>query len=299
MTVETASMSNSRESPSKSKRKRASRSSSSGSSSSGSSSSSSASSRSSSSSSTNSSSSSSRSSSASTSPEKKITRNPKASNDNRTSGKRSSDHDGKHEVSSRDNQTRGSPSAARRQEKEPESTRVYIGRLSLNVNKDHLTEIFSTFGTIKEVDLVPHRIHAHLHRGYAHIEFATPESAQQASKYMDGGQIDGREIVCALMSGAPSQVSNDRSRRDPSPYRPRRRSPPRSSRYYPASRRPGDRDRDRGRYNDRRAYSPPPRSYRRGPSPGSGRRSGPTSGNAESPKKKERRYSRSSSSESK
>jgi len=194
--------------------------------------------------------------------------------------------------------------SARRQEKE--ATKIYIGRLSLNVNKQHLAEIFGTFGEIKDIELQPHRLHAHLHRGFAHIEYVSPSGAEQACKYMEGGQIDGKEIVCVLVHGQPPHLSADRNRREPSPYhRRRRRSPIPPSRHYPPQRRMGDRDRDRdrdrGRYNDRRGgYSPPSRNYRRGQSPpASSRRTGPSGNTAESPKKKERRYSRSSSSESK
>lgn len=305
MTVETDTLKNSRESPSKNKRKRVShsrsRSSSTGSSSSGSSSSSSASSRSTSSSSSSSTSSSSRSTSPDSSPEKKPT--TKSTNNKKANDRSPTDDK---PISSSNNQARRSASPARRQEKEKEATKIYIGKLSLNVNKDHLAEIFGTFGEIKEIDLPAHRIHSRLHRGFAHIEYVTPQGAEQACKYMEGGQVDGQEIVCVLVHGASSHVWNDRSRRDPpSPYRKGRRSPPpsSSSRYYSNQRRGGDRDRDRnrGRYNDRRGYSPPPRNYRRGQSPPPfSRRAGVSSGNAaESPKKKERRYSRSSSSESK
>lgn len=307
MTVETDTVKNPKESPSKTKRKRTSRSrsSSSGSSSSGTTSSSSASSRSSSSSS-NSSSSTSRSSSAASSPDKKKARNSaKVTNNNKSSNKKSLEHettDEKKNVAST-NQTRRSPSpSSRRQEKEKEATKIYIGKLSLNVNKEHLAEIFGTFGEIKEIDLPSHRIHPHLHRGFAHIEYVTSNGAEQACKYMEGGQIDGREIVCVLVHGQPPHLSNDRNRRERSPYHARRRrSPLPPSRHYPPPRRGGDRDRDRGRYNDRRGgYSPPSRNYRRGQSPPtSGRRTGASGNTAESPKKKERRYSRSSSSESK
>jgi len=308
MTVETDTVKNPKESPSKTKRKRTSRSrsSSSGSSSSGTTSSSSAS-RSSSSSSSNSSSSTSRSSSAASSPEKKADRNAaKATNNNKPSTKKSVEHgstDDKPNLLSTNTSRRSpSPSTIRRQEKEKEATKIYIGKLSLNVNKEHLAEIFGTFGEIKEIDLPSHRIHPHLHRGFAHIEYNSSNGAEQACKYMEGGQIDGREIVCVLVHGQPPHLSNDRNRREPSPYqRRRRRSPIPPSRHYPPPRRMGDRDRDRGRYNDRRGgYSPPSRNYRRGQSPPtSGRRVGASGNTAESPKKKERRYSRSSSSESK
>ncbi|CAF3787478.1 unnamed protein product [Adineta steineri] len=301
MTVETDTIKNPKESPTKTKRKRASRSSSSGSSSSGTTSSSSASSRSSSSSSSNSSSSTSRSSSAASSPEKKGDRNKV--NNNKSSNKKPSEHDiiDEKKPAQSTNSTRRSPSpSSRRQEKE--ATKIYIGKLSLNVNKEHLAEIFGTFGEIKEIDLPSHRIYTHLHRGFAHIEYVTANGAEQACKYMEGGQVDGKEIVCVLVHGQPPHLSSDRNRRERSPYHGRRRrSPLPPSRHYPPQRRMGDRDRDRGRYNDRRGgYSPPSRNYRRGQSPPtSSRRTGAGGNAAESPKKKERRYSRSSSSESK
>jgi len=193
----------------------------------------------------------------------------------------------------------------KKKKRKKEATKIYIGKLSLNVNKEHLAEIFATFGEIKEIDLPAHRFHSRLHRGFAHIEYVSPGGAEQACKYMDGGQVDGKEIVCVLVHSQPSHLSSDRSRREPSPYRRRRRSPLPPSRHYPPSRRMDDRnrdrDRDRGRYNDRRSgYSPQSRGYRRGQSPTtSSRRPGASGNTAESPKKKERRYSRSSSSESK
>ncbi|CAF1155752.1 unnamed protein product [Rotaria sordida] len=306
MTVETDTIKNPKESPLKAKRKRASRSSSSESSSSGTTSSSSASSRSSSSSSSNSSSSTSRSSSGASSPEKKNDRTSTKVINNKSSNKKSLEHGSVDEkkpivptVSTHRNASPPS-SSSRRQEKE--ATKIYIGKLSLNVTKEHLAEIFGTFGEIKEIDLPSHRIHPNLHRGFAHIEYVSSNGAEQACKYMETGQIDGQEIVCVLVHGQPPHLSADRNRRELSPYhRRRRRSPLPPSRHYPPPRRMGDRERDRGRYNDRRSgYSPPPRNYRRGQSPPtSGRRTGASGNTAESPKRKERRYSRSSSSESK
>ena len=38
------------------------------------------------------------------------------------------------------------------------------------------------------------RVHPHLHRGFAYVEFDNSDDAEKAVKYMDGGQIDGQEI---------------------------------------------------------------------------------------------------------
>lgn len=53
--------------------------------------------------------------------------------------------------------------------------------------QDHIQEIFTTYGKIKSVEMPMDRLHPHLSRCSAYIEFETPEEAQKALKYMDGG----------------------------------------------------------------------------------------------------------------
>lgn len=55
-------------------------------------------------------------------------------------------------------------------------------------------EIFKTYGPIKHVDIPVDRHHPHLGKGTAFVEFESPEQADRAIKFMDGGQIDGQEI---------------------------------------------------------------------------------------------------------
>lgn len=50
-------------------------------------------------------------------------------------------------------------------------------------------EIFSTYGTIKNVEFQYDRLHPHLGRGFAYVEFATPDEAENAMKHMDGGNF--------------------------------------------------------------------------------------------------------------
>lgn len=38
------------------------------------------------------------------------------------------------------------------------------------------------------VDMAMDRLYPHLSRGYAYVEFETPEEAQKALKHMDGGR---------------------------------------------------------------------------------------------------------------
>lgn len=56
--------------------------------------------------------------------------------------------------------------------------------------QDHIQEIFSTYGKIKTVEMPMDRLHPHLSRCSAYVEFETPEEAQKALKYMDGGRSE-------------------------------------------------------------------------------------------------------------
>lgn len=83
-----------------------------------------------------------------------------------------------------------SPSPKRKRKERsptPRPTRIHIGRLSRNVTKDHIVEIFSTYGTIKLVEFPPDRLHPPSGRGYAYVEFETADQAENAMKHMDGG----------------------------------------------------------------------------------------------------------------
>lgn len=48
-------------------------------------------------------------------------------------------------------------------------------------------EIFSTYGKIKMIDMPVERMHPHLSKGYAYVEFENPDEAEKALKHMDGG----------------------------------------------------------------------------------------------------------------
>ncbi|RXG53641.1 RNA-binding protein with serine-rich domain 1-B [Armadillidium vulgare] len=158
----------------------------------------------------------------------------------------------------------------------PKPTRIHVGRLTRNVNKEHLTEIFSVYGTVKtiELPLFDPRIHPTLNKGYGYIEFEKPEEAENAMKHMDGGQIDGQEITAAPVLIPRPPLNRRRSPLTLYPRRPplpRRWSPPRM----------------------RRRTPPPPR--RRSPLPPPRRR---VSRSRSRTPPRRRRYSRSSSSSS-
>ncbi|XP_052498584.1 RNA-binding protein with serine-rich domain 1-like [Budorcas taxicolor] len=75
----------------------------------------------------------------------------------------------------------------RRHSPSPKPTKLHIARLTRNVTKDHIREIFSTFGKVRVIDMPVERMHPGLSDAY--VEFETPDGAEKALKYMDGGQL--------------------------------------------------------------------------------------------------------------
>ena len=47
----------------------------------------------------------------------------------------------------------------------PPPTKIHIGRLTRNVNRDHLQEIFSSFGKIKDIEFGSERMRPWLNKG--------------------------------------------------------------------------------------------------------------------------------------
>ena len=76
----------------------------------------------------------------------------------------------------------------RKRSPSPRQTKVHIGHLTRNVNKDHISEIFSVYGTIKNVELLADRVHPEFSRGFAYVEYENADDAEKAIKHMDGGK---------------------------------------------------------------------------------------------------------------
>ena len=91
--------------------------------------------------------------------------------------------------------SRSKPKPPRRDEKErrrhspaPKPTKVQVTRLTRKVTREHIREIFSTFGRVREIDLPRERMRAHPSQGHAYVEFKNPEEAAKALRHMDGEQ---------------------------------------------------------------------------------------------------------------
>ena len=76
----------------------------------------------------------------------------------------------------------------------PKPTKVHVGHLTRNVNKDHVTEIASVYGTVKSVEMVGDRFHPEFSKGFAYVEFETADSAEKAVKHLDGGKTVSKSL---------------------------------------------------------------------------------------------------------
>ena len=165
-----------------------------------------------------------------------------------------------------------------------------MNKLTRNINKAHVEEIFGNYGKVKFVELPIDRISS-IPRGLAYVEYEISDGAEKATKYMDGSWIDGREVTVQLVLPAKvpaysrggyrarSPVGGWRRRYGrpdlppppPSSSRYRRRSPPPPPRYRrrsrsksrsPVRRRRSNRSYSRSRSRSRSGSPPPPRQAR-------------------------------------
>ncbi|CAI5504268.1 unnamed protein product [Closterium sp. Naga37s-1] len=83
----------------------------------------------------------------------------------------------------------------------PETTMLYVGCLTRNVNQDHLREIFGLYGELSKVEIAMDRV-VNLPKGYGYVEFKKRADAEKARLHMDGAQIDG-SVVSAQFVLAP------------------------------------------------------------------------------------------------
>ena len=77
-------------------------------------------------------------------------------------------------------------------------TIVVIYNVSPNLTEEHIKEIFSEYGKIKDVYIAINE-DTKAKKDYAFIEFENREDAEQAELYMNGGQIDGLIIKVEIL----------------------------------------------------------------------------------------------------
>ncbi|MEN2497460.1 MAG: Poly(U)-binding-splicing factor puf60 [Marteilia pararefringens] len=80
--------------------------------------------------------------------------------------------------------------------------RIYIGSINFSVNEEMIRVAFSPFGPVKHInmslDLTTNR-----HKGFAFLEFETPEAAYLSLTQMEGVVLGGRNIKVGRPSNMP------------------------------------------------------------------------------------------------
>ncbi|EDW75171.2 uncharacterized protein Dwil_GK19840 [Drosophila willistoni] len=75
------------------------------------------------------------------------------------------------------------------------NVRLHIKGLTRQVTKQHIVEIFGHFGVLTNVDFPMDRYQGRMGRGYAFVEYASPQDCECALKHMNGGQIDDKTVI--------------------------------------------------------------------------------------------------------
>lgn len=115
------------------------------------------------------------------------------------------------------------------------SAKVFVGNLSFKTTRDELNEILSEAGEVVSIHLPVERDTGRL-RGFAFVEFATAEAAENAIRLFDGREVGGRRLRVNAAEDRPRREDGP-DQRGPARFGPRPSAPPR-----PAGPRPSPRD---------------------------------------------------------
>ena len=68
-----------------------------------------------------------------------------------------------------------------------QGSKLYVGNLSYSVTNDQLEELFSAFGTVKEVNIIGDK-------GFGFVEMSSQSEAEEAKEKLDGTDFKGRNL---------------------------------------------------------------------------------------------------------
>jgi cold-inducible RNA-binding protein len=74
--------------------------------------------------------------------------------------------------------------------------KLYVGNLSYSTTEGNLSELFGEFGEVASVNLITDRTSGRS-KGFAFVEMAEYDAAQNAISQLNGKEVDGRTIKVA------------------------------------------------------------------------------------------------------
>jgi len=96
-------------------------------------------------------------------------------------------------------------------------TRLFVGNLSYQTIESDLQELFSQAGTVTSVNLMLDKVTGKS-RGFAFVEFASPEEAAKAVEQFHNKEFQGRALTVNIArprEERPPRWSGQRSERPP------------------------------------------------------------------------------------
>ncbi len=81
--------------------------------------------------------------------------------------------------------------------------RLYVANLPFTLTEKEIAEIFSAYGTVKSVLIMPCRLTGQRSRGVAYVTMDSRDNALQAMASLDGGRVDGHNLVVNQNWGTP------------------------------------------------------------------------------------------------
>jgi len=73
------------------------------------------------------------------------------------------------------------------------TTNLYVGNLSYDTTEDSLRTLFAEFGEVESARVITDR-YTGRSKGFAFVEMAADEAAEEAIGALNGKSVDGREI---------------------------------------------------------------------------------------------------------
>jgi cold-inducible RNA-binding protein len=88
---------------------------------------------------------------------------------------------------------------------------LYVGNLSYSTTSPDLSELFGAIGEVVSVNLITDRMSGRS-KGFAFVEMAQYDAAQEAINQLNGKEIDGRAIKVAEARPKQENRGGDRRR---------------------------------------------------------------------------------------
>ncbi len=70
---------------------------------------------------------------------------------------------------------------------------MYVGNLSSSVTEEKLRDLFEQFGEVKSIKIIKDKF-TNMAKGFAFVEMASSEAAQEAMNKLNGQVVDGKNI---------------------------------------------------------------------------------------------------------